>query len=44
MGEVIVSDSAARASGLETQDLETRALDLRGKTETIDVWVVSGAT
>lgn len=44
VGEVIVSDSAARASRLETQDLETRALDLRGKTETIDVWVVSGAT
>lgn len=40
-GEVIVSREAAAAAGLSIEDLETRTLELRGKAERIDVWVVS---
>jgi adenylate cyclase len=44
-GEILVTESAARAAGVATDDgpgrLERRRLDLRGKTEATDVFVVT---
>ena len=40
-GEVLVSRAAATAARLRTEDLDLRTLQLRGRAETIDVWVVS---
>jgi adenylate cyclase len=40
-GEILVSGVAAVAAELDTQDIEARTLELRGKAETMDVWVVS---
>jgi adenylate cyclase len=40
-GEVLVTDSAARASNLPVSRLERRHLDLRGKTEGTDVLVLT---
>jgi len=39
-GEILVSAVAAAAAKLDTQHLERRTLELRGKAHTIDVWVV----
>ena len=43
-GEILVSGAAATAAGLATEDLEARTLELRGKDESIDVWVVSASS
>jgi len=40
-GEVLVSDSAARAAELPVEGLQRRHLDLRGKTEATDVYVLT---
>lgn len=40
-GEIIVSAAAALAAQLETTDLEARTIQLRGKTQTLDVWAMS---
>ena len=40
-GEVLVTDSAARASNLAVSGPERRHLDLRGKTEATDVLVLT---
>lgn len=40
-GEVLVSASAAVASGFETMGLETRTLALRGRDETVEAWVAT---
>ena len=40
-GEILVSSAAATAAGLETAGLESRMLDLRGKAEPFNVWVIS---
>ena len=40
-GEILVSDATAVAAGLETRDLDSRTLDLRGRSETLDAWVVT---
>ena len=40
-GEILVSASAAAAADLSTAGLEARSLDLRGRSEPIDTWVVS---
>jgi adenylate cyclase len=40
-GEILISRAAAVAAGLETSDLEVRTLELRGKADTTDVWVVA---
>jgi len=42
-GEVIVSLAAARAAGIETGSLERRTLDIRGRTEPIEVIVLRPA-
>jgi adenylate cyclase len=39
-GEILVSRSAANAAGIATEGLEERHLDLRGRTEPIDVLVL----
>jgi len=39
-GEILVSTAAAEAAGLETGDLETRNLELRGRSETLEAVVL----
>jgi adenylate cyclase len=41
-GEILVSAAAAEAAGLDTAGLESRALALRGRDESVTVWVGSG--
>ena len=38
-GEILISAEAAAAGGLETTGLERRTLELRGRDQTLDVWV-----
>jgi adenylate cyclase len=40
-GEILVSREAAQAAGLETAELESRTLELRGRAETVDAWVAA---
>ena len=40
IGEILVSTSASSAMGLNTTTLETRDLSLKGKRETVSVFVV----
>ena len=39
-GEILVSTSAATAAAMDTQGLESRRLDLRGREEAVAAWVV----
>lgn len=39
-GEILVSSAAAAAAGLETAGLDARTLELRGRDESVDAWVV----
>jgi adenylate cyclase len=39
-GEILISEAAVAASGLSLEDLECRRLDLKGKSESIDVRVL----
>jgi adenylate cyclase len=39
-GEILISESALNASGLEIGDLEKRTLELKGKNEPVNVWVM----
>jgi adenylate cyclase len=41
-GELLVSEVAARAASLDTEGLEQRDLELRGKTERVPVVVIAG--
>jgi adenylate cyclase len=40
-GEILVSESAAEAAGLDTSGLERRSLELRGREQGVDAWVVT---
>jgi adenylate cyclase len=40
-GEILVSSTAAERAGLDTAGLEGRTLELRGREETVDAWVVT---
>jgi adenylate cyclase len=42
-GEILVSQSAAAAAGLQTSSLEQRLLDLKGKSEPVPAFVLSTA-
>jgi adenylate cyclase len=42
-GEIIVSTASAEASGLDTDGLESRSLDLRGRDESVSAWVLEAA-
>jgi adenylate cyclase len=42
-GEILVSDASAQAGDLDTTKLERRSLELRGKDQRVDAWVVSAA-
>jgi adenylate cyclase len=42
-GEILVSDAAAQAAGLDVHGLERRTLALRGREESVDVFVVTAA-
>lgn len=39
-GEVVISKSTALKAGIDTNKLEKRTLELKGKSELIDVWVL----
>jgi adenylate cyclase len=41
-GELLVSSSAAAASGLDTSGLEQRTLALKGRSESVSAWVARG--
>ena len=41
IGEILVSSSAAAATALETDGLESRTLSLRGRTESVEAWVLT---
>jgi len=40
-GEILISADAASAGGLETNGLERRTLELKGKDETVEAWVAT---
>jgi adenylate cyclase len=40
-GEIVLSQSTVEKAGLVTASLELRTLDLKGKTEPVDVWVMT---
>jgi class 3 adenylate cyclase len=40
-GEILVSSEAAAAAGLDVANLETRTLDLRGRSEEVDALVLT---
>ena len=40
-GEILVSSAAAEAAGLDTNGLETRTLELRGRSEQVEAWVLT---
>jgi adenylate cyclase len=39
-GEVVVSEATGTAAGLDTEGLDRRQLDLKGKSEPVDAWVI----
>jgi adenylate cyclase len=42
-GEILVSSAAAKAAKLDTAALEARTLELRGREERVEAWVLGGA-
>jgi adenylate cyclase len=43
-GEILISAAAASAADLETDRLERRTLELRGRDQSVDAWVVGART
>lgn len=43
-GEILISDRTAQRAGLETAGLEKRSLELKGKSEQTDVWVLKSSS
>jgi len=41
IGEILVSSATAEAAGLDTNGLETRTLELRGRTDQVEAWVLT---
>jgi class 3 adenylate cyclase len=39
-GEVLLSDSTVRKANLDTSDLVKRTVELKGKSDPLDVWVL----
>ena len=39
-GEILISEAAYQAAGLDSEDLEKRELQLKGKREPVNVWVM----
>ena len=40
-GEIVLSESTVRKAAIETTHLEHRILELKGKSEPVDVWVMT---
>jgi adenylate cyclase len=40
-GEVVISEAARAAAGLEPEGMQSRQFSLKGKSETVDAWVLS---
>lgn len=43
-GEILISQAAAEKAELDTTGLEMRSLELKGKSETVNVWVLASQT
>jgi adenylate cyclase len=43
-GEILVSSTAAAAAGMDTGGLESRTLELRGRAESVEAWVLTART
>lgn len=39
-GEIVISESTANKAGIDTTNLDMRSLELKGKSEPMDVWVM----
>ncbi len=39
-GEIVISKSSTKKAGIDTTDLEMRTLELKGKSEPMEVWVI----
>jgi adenylate cyclase len=39
-GEILITDGARAAAGLPTEGLESRRLDLKGRSEPVDAWLL----
>ena len=39
-GEILITEAARAGAGLATDGLESRHLELKGRTEPVDVWVM----
>jgi adenylate cyclase len=44
LGEILISDAAANAAGLNTSSLEKRTLELRGRKQSVNAWVQPAAS
>lgn len=44
IGEILVSSSAAAAAAVQTDGLESRTLSLRGRTESVEAWILTLAS
>ena len=42
-GEILITAQAAAAGGLDTDGLERRRLEMRGKDQRVDAWVAKNA-
>jgi adenylate cyclase len=42
-GEILVSDAAATAAEVDTHGLESRTLELRGRADSVEAWVLTAA-
>jgi adenylate cyclase len=40
-GEVVISEATRVAAGLEPEGMQSRQFSLKGKSETVDAWVIS---
>ncbi|MEJ2487312.1 MAG: adenylate/guanylate cyclase domain-containing protein [Anaerolineales bacterium] len=39
-GEIVISEATAEEADIDTTNLEKRTLDLKGKSESMDVWII----
>jgi hypothetical protein len=39
-GEIVISEDVAQKAGIDTEPLEMRMLELKGKSDSMKVWVI----
>jgi class 3 adenylate cyclase len=42
-GEVVINEATRLAAGLEPEGMQSRQFSLKGKSETVDAWILSVA-